>query len=335
MANVLAVIPARSGSKSVKDKNIRVINGKPLLAYSIEHALSSKYITKVIVSTDSRVYADIALKYGAEVPFLRPAELSKDTSLDIELFEHALMQLKEIQNYEPDIVVQLRPTYPIRNVEDIDNMVKIILENESIDSVRCIVPAKEIAYKMWRLSENGNIVPLLTDIEEGYNMPRQELPPIYYQNACIDVIRATIISQSHSMSGRNIYGYKMAHNYDIDTEDEFARAEQYLRMTMGKQKFVFDIDGVIAELREDLNYGLSTPNNKMIKVINKLYDLGNTIVLFTARGYKSGTDWTKVTESQMKKWGVKYHQLLFGKPDADYYIDDKFLSIDALYEIIK
>lgn len=226
--NVLAIIPARSGSKSVKDKNIRMMNGKPMLAYSIEHALSSEKINRVIVSTDSERYGAIALKYGAEVPFLRPAEISGDTSLDIEVFEHALNFLKDKESYVPDVVVQLRPTYPIRNTEDIDRMVQMLADDLTIDSVRCIAPAKEVAYKMWRLGDDGIITPLLTDIPEAYNMPRQQLPKIYYQNACIDVVRTKVITQQHSMSGKRIKGYIMEHNFDIDTEEEFLNAEKYL-----------------------------------------------------------------------------------------------------------
>lgn len=226
--NVLAIIPARSGSKSVKDKNIRLMNGKPMIAYSIEHALSSKLINRVIVSTDSPVYADIARKCGAEVPFLRPDEISTDTSLDIEVFEHALNFLKDNEDYTPDVVVQLRPTYPIRNVEDIDKMITMLMEDDSLDSIRCIAPAKEIAYKMWFLNDDGTISPILTDIPEAYNMPRQELPKIYYQNACIDVMRPDVITRHHSMSGKKIKGYIMEHNFDIDTEEEFLNAEKYL-----------------------------------------------------------------------------------------------------------
>lgn len=226
---ILAVIPARSGSKTIKNKNIRLLNNKPLLAYSIEHALESHLINRVIVSTDSKEYANIALRYGAEVPFLRPEKYAQDDSLDVEVFRHALKELKEKENYVPDAVVHLRPTYPIRNVEDIDNMISLLLQNDA-DSVRCIAPAKETAYKMWKENDDGTISPILNDIKEAYNMPRQELPQIYYQNACIDVIRTDVIVNSNSMSGKKIIGYKMKENYDIDTEDDFRQAE--LRMQM-------------------------------------------------------------------------------------------------------
>lgn len=224
---VLAVIPARSGSKGVKDKNIRVIGKKPLIAYSIEHALKSHLVNRVIVSTDSEAYAQIALTYGAEVPFLRPKIYAQDDSLDIDVFRHALMELERKEGYITDIVVHLRPTYPIRNVCDIDNMIRLLVEKEA-DSVRCIVPAKETAYKMWRENMDGTISPVLRDMEEAYNMPRQALPKLYYQNACIDVIRTDVITVSDSMSGKKIIGYKMEENFDIDTEDDFRRAE--LRM---------------------------------------------------------------------------------------------------------
>ncbi|GIO86584.1 hypothetical protein J25TS5_35160 [Paenibacillus faecis] len=333
MSEVLAIIPARSGSKTVKHKNIRLLNGKPMLAYSIEHALASKSINRVVVSTDSEEYAEIARQYGAEVPFLRPMEISGDHSLDIEVFQHALNYLKDQVHYTPDVVVQLRPTYPIRNVLDIDAMVDIILSDEKLDSVRCVSPARELAYKMWRMDDQNILTPLLSDIPEAYNMPRQQLPTVYYQNACIDVVRTKVITELNSMTGNNIKGYVMQHNFDIDTEQEFLRAEQYIRILDGNQRFVFDIDGVIAQYRGDLDYTKAEPNQQTIKIINKLYDMGNEIVLFTARGYVTKYDWGEVTKAQMDKWGVKYHELIFGKPNADYYIDDKMLDIDFLHWI--
>lgn len=228
MGEVLAIIPARSGSKSIKDKNIRLINGKPMLAYSIEHALQAKCIDRVIVSTDSEEYAKIARKYGAETPFIRPKELATDTSLDIDVFEHALKYLEENEGYLPELVVQLRPTYPVRRISDIENMVSYMKNNSDIDSMRCIASAKEIPYKMWFKGNDNIISPIMTDIPECYNMPRQQLPKVYYQNACIDVIRAEVIVKKHSMSGERIAGYEMNENFDIDTEEEFIAAEKYL-----------------------------------------------------------------------------------------------------------
>jgi len=228
--NILAIIPARSGSKSVPHKNIRDICGKPMIAYSIEHGLKSKYINRVIVSTDSEQYADIARSYGAEVPFIRPAEYATDTALDIDVFRHALTYLREKEGYEADIVVQLRPTYPIRRIEDIDRMIELCMGDDSIDSVRSMSLATEVPYKMWVEVDNGEMLvkPLIDSIPECYNMPRQQLPTVFYQNACIDVLRPRVIFEMNSMSGNVIMGYKMTENFDIDTEEEFIRAKEYI-----------------------------------------------------------------------------------------------------------
>lgn len=331
MPEVLAIIPARSGSKGVTHKNIRQLNGQPLIAYSIQHALNSQLINRIIVSTDSEEYANISKEYGAEVPFIRPHNISGDFALDIEVFEHALKHLREVEGYIPDIVVQLRPTYPIRDSENIDQMIEILLNNPDADSIRCISPAKETPYKMWTKNSNNQILPIMNDVVEAYNMPRQSLPTVFYQNACIDVIRTEVITNQGSMTGEVILGYEMNDNFDIDTEEDFLRAEQFLKLLQNGNRFVIDIDGVIAQFRKDLNYEHALPNQKMIDVINDLYNKNHQIILFTARGYVTKKDWRDITEKQLGKWGVQYHELHFGKPNADFYIDDKMLN---MYDLI-
>lgn len=339
--NILAIIPARSGSKSIPNKNIRLFHGKPMLAYSIEHALQSKRINRVIVSTDSDEYARIAKSFGAEVPFLRPKEYAMDDSLDIEVFTHALNKLKEDEGYEADVIVQLRPTYPIRNISDIDAAIDIILSNPLIDSVRSLAPAKETPYKMWRMDDNGKLEPLMKDIKDCYNMTRQELPKVYYQNACIDVVRPRVILQEQSMTGTIIYGYPMEQNYDIDTEEEWEEAEKaigrqetYKKISNGGLQFVFDIDGVIAKVEKNNDYEKSEPNVEIIRLINQLYEFNNRIILLTARGYVTGIDWSDITKEQLNRWGLKYHELQFGKPNADFYIDDKMIDLKELLTIL-
>ena len=338
---ILALIPARSGSKTIPDKNIRLISGKPLLAYSIEHALYSKLINRTIVSTNSPVYAEIARKFGAEVPFLRPPEISQDTSTDLEAFQHALKWLHENENYVPDICVHLRPTYPIRNIEDIDAAIRILIENPDIDSVRSVTPASNTPYKMWFMGNDNLLSPVVkTEIKNAYNLPRQLLPQSYIQNACIDVVRTRVITELHSMTGSNIFGYVMEKNFDIDTEQHLEATERYLEQSdkteIGNKKtkdcetFCFDIDGVIATLTPDNQYDLAKPQSENIRLINSLYAQGNQIILFTARGSKTGIDWREITRKQMSQWGVKYHKLLFRKPSADYYIDDKSISMQQL-----
>lgn len=328
---ILAIIPARSGSKSVKNKNIRLINGKPMIAYSIEHAKESKYINRIIVTTDSEEYAAIAREYGAETPFLRPAEFATDTALDIDVFRHALDWLKENEGYEPDIVAQLRPTDPYRDPADIDAMIEMMLADDSVDAVRSVKENEVVPHKMWYVGEDNIMEPIMKDIPEAYNMPRQELPKTYYQNGNVDLLRPSNIYKYNSMTGQKIKGYIMKDMFDVDREKDFDRVATYMNIKEGGKQFVFDIDGVIALKREDLDYGQALPNERMIAIVNRLYDLGNKIVLFTARGYVTGIDWFPVTEKQMKDWGVKYHELKMGKPNADYYIDDKFLDMNFLY----
>ena len=139
---ILCIIPARSGSKSLPHKNIKDFKGKPLLAWSIDQAKQSRFCNqmRVIVSTDSKHYAEIAKNWGAEVPFLRPEELSGDKSTDYECMKHAVEWLKENENYTPEIILQLRPTQPCRKVEDINKCLELFLENQAkYDSLRTVV----------------------------------------------------------------------------------------------------------------------------------------------------------------------------------------------------
>jgi len=337
---VLAIIPARSGSKSVPHKNVRLLQGKPLLAHSIGHALAAKRVTRTIVSTDSEDYAAIAREYGAEAPFLRPPEFSGDMATDWEIFYHALNWLRENERWSPDICVHLRPTHPIRNPQDIDHMVKLLINNPEWDSVRSVVTAPETPYKMWFRDAEGMLAPVIqTEIREAYNQPRQSLPPTYLQNASIDVVRSRVILEQRSMTGRNIHGYIMEESFDIDTEGQLEIARQHLEANHAPlasvepppaRTFVFDIDGVIANLVPSLDYALATPNEEVIRMVNYLHGLGHRVILFTARGSQTGKDWTETTRRQMSEWGVKYQELRFGKPAADYYVDDRLLSIEAV-----
>lgn len=227
--NILAIVPARSGSKSVVNKNIRLINNKPMMAYSIEHALNSKLINRVIVSTDSEEYAEIARQYGAEVPFIRPAEYATDTALDIDVFRHALTFLKDTEGYEADIVVQLRPTYPYRDPADIDAMIQLMIDDPQTDAVRSVMLNEVVPHKMWYMADDNQITPILTDIPEAYNMPRQQLPKTYYQNGNVDVLRPANIFEMNSMTGKKIKGYEMKEMYDVDTEADFARVAAFMK----------------------------------------------------------------------------------------------------------
>ena len=268
------------------------------------------------------------------------AQRAAEDKIDIEVFRHLLRWVEENNYAYPELLVHLRPTHPIRNVEDIDRMISIMLEHSEIDAIRSVVPAQEVPYKMWLFNEDKLMRPLVTcDIPEAYNAPRQILPRVYMQNACIDVIRTSTILNKNSMTGEKIAGYKMAYSFDIDTEEDFLLAEHYItireKMKKGnKLKIVCDIDGIIAHKTVGNKYDEATPITANISILQKLYQQGHRIILHTARGYASGINWEETTKVQMKKWGVPYDNIVFGKPDADFYIDDKFSTLQFLSNII-
>lgn len=226
---VLAIIPARGGSKSIPRKNIKLLHGIPLIAYSISAGLQAKSVTRVIVSTDDQEIARVARKYGAEVPFIRPKNLAQDDTLDLPVFVHALKWLAKKENYVPDVIVQLRPTSPFRPPECVDGAVGILLDHKTADCVRAIVPSGQNPYKMWRLGKRGYMNPLLAvpGIAEPYNAPRQKLPKTYWQTGHVDVIRYTTIMTKGSMSGERILPLILDPRLaiDIDTESDWSRAE--------------------------------------------------------------------------------------------------------------
>ena len=330
---VLAVVPARSGSKSVPDKNLAAFRGKPLLVHSVEHGRSARNVDRVIVSTDSARYRDIAVQAGAEAPFLRPVALAGDHSTDLEVFAHALEWLDRHEGYRPEACVHLRPTYPTRTVADVERAVDLLLANPSIDSVRSVVRAPQTPYKMWRLSEEGSLVPLLeSSLREPYNLPRQLLPEVYLQNAAVDVVRSEVIRARHSMTGTRVKAYVMDRFQDIDDWSELAAIERAAPegpLPSGLT-FVFDFDGVIATLVPDGDYTKAQPFRPGISLVNRLHDAGNRIVVFTARGSKTGLDWEELSREQLRRWGVRHDELRFGKPAADYYVDDRMISLATL-----
>jgi N-acylneuraminate cytidylyltransferase len=228
---VLAIVPARGGSKSIPLKNIRSLAGHPLLAYSVAAGLQSELVTRVIVSTDDEEIAEVARRCGAETPFLRPAPLAQDDTLDLPVFLHALEWLEREEGYRPEVVVQLRPTSPVRPPDCVDRAVQILLDHPEADSVRGVVPSGQNPFKMWRIDERGHMVPLLRDgFEEPYNMPRQELPSTYWQTGHIDAIRPETILEKRSMSGDVILPLVIDPRYtvDIDTLHDWQRTEWLL-----------------------------------------------------------------------------------------------------------
>lgn len=225
----LALIPARGGSKSIPHKNIRLFAGRPLIAYSIAAGLAARSVVRVIVSTDDETIRQIALDYGAEAPFTRPQEYSQDDTRDLPVFQHALHWLAEQEDYHPEIVVQLRPTSPLRRVSHIDQAVARLREHPQADSVRTVCVPFQNPYKMWRIDSEGIMHPLIeTEYPEAYNMPRQALPEVYWQTGYVDAAWSRTFLEKNSMTGERILPLVIdaADWIDIDSADDWRRAER-------------------------------------------------------------------------------------------------------------
>ena len=226
----MALIPARGGSKGIPHKNLRPLAGIPLVVHSILVAQQSQHIDRIVVSTDSREISDVVKKYGAEVPFLRPGDLAEDSTPDFPVFEHCLKWFEANENYSPDIVVHLRPTGPLRTVEQIENGIKLLCDQPDTDSVRSVNQPHQSPYKMW--TQEGNFLrPLLSlaSIPEPYNASRQILPRVFETNANVGVVWKKTIDQKKSILGDNIAPLVTEDPVvDIDNEFDLTIAEQIL-----------------------------------------------------------------------------------------------------------
>jgi CMP-N-acetylneuraminic acid synthetase len=232
-SEVLAIIPARGGSKSIPGKNIKAFAGYPLIAFSIAAGLAAKTVSRVIVSTDDEQIAEISRSYGAEIPFLRPEELARDETPDLPVFQHALEWLKTNEGYQPAIVVQLRPTSPFRRTQHIDQAVEKLSAKPAADSIRTVCIPFQNPFKMWRMVADGFMQPLIpTDLAEPYNLPRQVLPEVYWQTGYVDAAWTKIFTEKNSMTGERILPLVIGAEewIDIDSADDWERAERLFAM---------------------------------------------------------------------------------------------------------
>ena len=231
--NIVALIPARSGSKRVVDKNIRPLAGHPLIAYSIAATLQSKIFKTVIVSTDSELYADIARHYGAEVPFLRPAEIAGDTSPDIEWVEYTLNQLRDNgQEYEYYSI--LRPTSPFRLPDTIQRAWQEFKVEEGVDSLRAVEKCQQHPGKMWVVRGN-RMMPLLPMGPAGqpwHSSQYPSLPEVFVQNASLEIARTKVVFEEKTIAGnvlmpfftKNFEGFDVNSNYDWNLAEHLVEA---------------------------------------------------------------------------------------------------------------
>ena len=226
---ITAIIPARSGSKGIPHKNIKIYKNLPLLVHSINIAKECKYINEIIVSTDSEKYKKIAEKNGAVVPYIRPIEISNDLSTDIEFLKYHINWCNKNNNNLPDLIVQLRPTYPNRNIFHLNNTIKIMIDNfKEYDSLRTVIKFDKSPFKMYRIKNNilGPLFNKIDNIKEPYNRCRQDLPETYLHNGYIDIIKTGTIINKGSVTGDKIFPYIMDNNEinDIDTTEDWIKS---------------------------------------------------------------------------------------------------------------
>jgi len=328
---ILAVIPARGGSKGIPRKNIKNFAGYPLIAYSIQAGLNSKYVTRTIVSTDDEEIATVAREYGAEIPFLRPAEYAQDATLDFPVFENLLRMIKEMENYVPDLVIQLRPTSPIRPVNLVDDAIELILSDDEIDSVRGVVPSGQNPYKMWKVDPSSGYMSGLLKVEgidEPYNSARQALPETYWQTGHIDVIRTSVITDQKSMSGKNIKPIFINPDFtvDIDKPSDWQKSEWLVRyggldmVVPGNKRrplpgkvdlVVFDFDGVMTDDKVYVNQdGLEmvAANRRDGMGISLLRKAGMKMVVISS-------ETNPVVQARCRKLNLQFIQGVESKPE--------------------
>jgi CMP-N,N'-diacetyllegionaminic acid synthase len=233
---VFALVLARGGSKRIPKKNIKELAGKPLIAYSIEAGKKSKYIDRIITSTDDTEIAEVAERFGSEVPFMRPAELANDTATDFPVFLHALEWLEKNKGWKPDIIVQLRPTSPLRTPEQIDAAIELLASHPEADSVRTVAEPEQSPYKMYKIGEDGFLAPLLTipGVPESFNLSGQKLPKSYKHVGYLDVVWRHVLLEKGKMTGDKILPMVIeGAQSGINTPEDWERYE-YLISKMKK-----------------------------------------------------------------------------------------------------
>lgn len=227
---IYALIPARSGSKGLVDKNIKIYKGQPLLVHSINIALKCSMINETFITTDSEKYEKIGLENGAKSLGLRPKNISDDLSSDLDVFQYFVKTLKEKNMEIPDIIIHLRPTYPNRNLELLNDCINCFKENyDNYDSLRTVILINKLPYKMYHI-ENNNLIPIIKEyknLKEPFNQARQCFPNTYLHNGCIDILKTDNIN-NNNISGKNIFPYIMdeKENDDIDNINDFINSEK-------------------------------------------------------------------------------------------------------------
>lgn len=233
---IVAIILARGGSKRIYKKNIALLGGKPLIQYTIDAAIKSKYINRIIVSTDDADIAGISRECGAEVPFLRPVDISQDDSSELAALKHAIGWLGD-HGYVPDIIVKLFPTSPFRKAESIDRAVEQLIRSPNADSVRSVRLCKEHPCKSWFI-QFGHLQKVIESNEDLHVRPYHTLPKVYVNNASFDVIRLATIMKKNSVTGKTILPFVMSEEESIDINTPLDLELAKLMMKPGTANYV-------------------------------------------------------------------------------------------------
>lgn len=223
---VYAIIPARSGSKGVRNKNIHILRGYPMIAYSIAVATMCNNIDRIIVSTDSDYYSNLSKYYGAEVPFLRPSELASDNSTDFGFMKHAIEWFYYNEKKVPEYFVHLRPTYPLRDCGVVNRAVEIIKNDKCATSLRSAHKADVSPFK-WFLKTNENYFkPMYDDMTlDDANKPRQSFPDVFIPDGYVDVLKTESIIKNNNIHGDRMIGYVVNDGIDVDNLKDMEKLE--------------------------------------------------------------------------------------------------------------
>ena len=220
----ICIIPARSGSKWIKNKNTKKLNNKPIISYFINTAIKSNLFSRVIVTTDSKKISNIAIKYGAEVPFLRNKKLSGDKIQDYPVVRECLIKSEKFFKIKFEYVILLRPTSPFREKKLIERGLKKLHHNKASSSVRSVIKTNCHPFRHWKITKKGKIRSIINNVKEPYNIPRQQLPELFFQSGDIEVIkRKTILNGS--VSGNYVLPIIVKSYNDIDTIEDFKKTK--------------------------------------------------------------------------------------------------------------
>lgn len=243
---VVALIPARSGSKGIQDKNLAKIGGIPLLCWSIAAAKRSKLIDRVVVSTDSSEYATIAEHYGAEVPYLRPKSISQDTSTDFEFIHHSIKEFEKEEKL-PNFIVHLRPTTPFRIPQIIDSAIELFIEKvNEYTSLRSVHLMSESAYKTFEMDYDKTLMSCFNRDKnlDASNNARQGYPRTYSPNGYVDVLSTSFINTNHKLHGNRVFGFETPVVTEVDSHYE---------LDLLNYEYVMQQESLLQELFEDKN----------------------------------------------------------------------------------